>query len=359
MIKNIQMISIRNAAWAVSCSLLIISCSADKNPEATKPGFSPDTTEKIIPVSVQEIIKQTIPRTLDYTANLIAFREINFAPASPGRIESIDVEVGTRVRKGQVLVEMDKTQLTQALTQYENVKTNFQRIDTLYQLGSASEQQYEQLKTQYEIAKSNYEFLLENTTLESPINGIVTGKYFEGGELYSGVPNTQAGKAAILTLMQINPLKAVISISQSHYPDVKEGMKAEISTDIFQGKTFRGTVYKVYPTIDASTRTFKTEIIVDNPSEILRPGMFADIHVKLSDAEALVVPSIAVLKQEGTNIRYVFLSEEGTAKRIDVTMGKRFDDLIEISGDGLVEGADLIVEGQGNLLDGSRIRIVK
>ena len=346
---------------AVATFIVLSSCMSEE--KGNKPGMTgaaePDTTEKIIPVRTQILENTSLARTLDYTANLIAFKEINYAPASPGRIDKIYVEVGARIRKGQVLVEMDKTQLVQAQTQYETAKSSFQRVDTLYQMGSLSEQQYEQTKAQYDMAKSSYEFLVDNTTLTAPISGIVTGKYYENGELYSGAPNTMAGKAAVLTLMQINPLKAIVNISQSNYPDVKEGMKVEIKSEIFPDQVFEGSVYKVYPVIDAATRTFKTELMIRNPKEALRPGMYAEISIQLRDEETLVVPSLAVLKQEGTNNRYVFLYEKGIAKRVDVTLGKRYDDRVEISGEGITEGAELIIEGQANLLSGTEVKIIE
>ncbi len=314
--------------------------------------------EGAVPVRIQKIEKQEVTRTLDYTANLIAFKEIYSAPASPGRISEISVEVGSRVSKGQALVEMDKTQLTQARTQLANAQYNYRSIDTLYQLGSISEQQYEQAKTQYEVAKSNVEFLEENTTLESPINGIVTGKYYEEGEMFSGAPNTPAGKAAVISLMQINPLKAVVNVSQAYFPQITEGMKADITTDIYPGKIFEGNIYKVYPTIDKSTRTFQIEVLVKNNQELLRPGMFANIEIELREDNALLVPAISVLKQEGTNNRYIFLNENGTAKKVAVQIGKRYDEKIEINASEVQEGDQLIVDGQSNLMDGTKLNVV-
>ncbi len=205
--------------FVLAVALVFNACNKPAENSSTTAGT--EETEKIIPVKTSSIEKQQVTRTLDYTANLIPWTEIHSAPASPGRISEINVEVGSRVQKGQVLVEMDKTQLAQALSQLENARYNYKSIDTLYQLGSISEQQYEQAKTQFELAKSNVEFLKDNTTLESPINGIVTGKYYEEGEMFSGAPNTQDGKAAVVSLMQIDPLKAVVNVSQTYYPQIK------------------------------------------------------------------------------------------------------------------------------------------
>ncbi len=337
-------------------TVIMISCG---NPDKMNPKQKNEDKERIYPVKIQQIRKRTVSRTYEYTANLTAFKEIHYVPASPGRIDKIYVEIGSRVSKGQLLVQMDRTQLKQAVTQYENAKSTFRRIDTLYQLGSISEQQYEQAKTQYELAKSNVEFLRENTTLVSPINGIITGKYFENGEFYSGTPNTRAGKAAIISLMQINPLKAEVSISQSFFPDIQQGMKASVATDIYPEEVFKGTIYKIHPTIDPATRTFQVEILVENPKEILRPGMFASIELQFGDTEGLIVPANAVLKQEGTNNRYVFVNDNGKVKQIDVKIGKRFDDQVELIAKGLYEGTEIIVEGQASLINGSKIKVIK
>ena len=333
---------------------VVFACTGVKPKSA-----DPSDEENAIPVKVMSIDMKTIPQTVEYTANLTAYEELHFAPASPGRIESIEVEVGNRVSKGQVLVQMDKTQLQQALFQYQNAQTEFFRIDTLHKLGSISEQQYEQVKTQYDVASNNLDYLKENTTLVSPLNGIVTGKYYEEGELYSGSPNTQAGKAAIISLMQINPLKALIYVSERYFPLVKEGMKASVITDIYPGQVFNGQVNLVYPTIDPNTRSFQVEIKIANPKEVLRPGMFARVNLDLGELEAFVVPAIALIQEEGTNNRYIFLNENGTAKKVKVTVGRRFDDQLEILSEDVQAGMQLIIAGQANLLDSSKIYIVR
>ena len=314
---------------------------------------------KVYPVRVTPVSKTAITRTLEYTANLAAFKEIHYAPASPGRIKKINVDVGSRVTRGKVLVEMDETQLSTAITQLESAQDSYQRLKTLYEQGSMAEQQYEQVKTQFELAQKNVEFLQDNTTLKSPINGIVTGKYFENGEMFSGAPNTQAGKAAVISLMQINPLKVFVSVSQNHYSELKKGMSVDISSDVIPGKTFPGEISKVHPTINPMTRTFQVEIIIPNEDELLRPGMFAKISIDILEEETIMVPAIAVLKQEGTNNRYIFVREENKARKIEVKLGKRVDDRVEAISDKIKEGMDLIIEGQASLLDGSDIEVVK
>lgn len=327
-----------------------------KTDAATPEVLSPK--DKTYNVKVQTLTLDTLNNTIDYTATLAAFEEVHFASASPGRIQKIYVEVGDHVKKGDLIAEMDKTQLMQARIQLENAKVNYERLKALKETNSVSDQQFDQVKTQYDVLQSNVDFLEENTRLVSPINGIVTGKYFENGEMYSGAPNTQVGKAAIVSLMQIDPLKAVVNISETYFPNVYEGMKTNVKLDIYQGKTFTGEVYRIYPTLDPLSRTFKVEIKLNNKGEKLRPGMFSRVSLDLGTYKTVVVPSIALIQQEGTNDKYVFIYNNGIAHKIKVQTGKRFDDKIEILADGVKPGQQLIVSGQGNLMDQYKVKIV-
>jgi len=336
--------------------LAIIALHGCAQPEARQPE---EAAAKVYPVKVQPIHQENITRTLDYTANLTPFEEVHLAPASPGRIDRILVDVADRVQQGQTLVEMDRTQLQQARIQLENARSNFLRLDTLYKLGSISEQQYEQTRTQYDVALSNVEFLEENTTLESPISGIVTGRYFEPREMYSGAPNTPDGKPAVVSLMQINPLKAFVNISERYFPEIRNNMKARVTLDMYPEKTFSGRIYRVHPTVDEATRTFKAEVLVDNADEKLRPGMFARVMLELQQDQAVLVPAIAVLQQEGTDNRYIFINNNDTARKIGVTMGKRYDDRVEIISGDLTEGMQVITAGQANLEEGVRVKVVE
>jgi len=332
--------------------MLLYGCA---RPEA---GESSEVVAREYPVKVQPVKKESITRSLDYTANLTAFEEVYFAPASPGRIEKIHVDVGDPVSSGQVLLEMDRTQLQQAMIQLQNARSNFLRVDTLYRLESISEQQYEQVKTQYEVARSNVDFLRENTSLLSPISGIVTERYYEPREMFSGAPNTEAGKAAVFRIMQIDPLKVFVSISERYFPEIRKDMKATIRLDMYPGKTFTGKVYRVHPTVDETTRTFLTEIMINNPGKKLRPGMFARVNLELEQEEAITVPAVSVMQQEGTNNRFIFVNNDGSARKINVELGQRFDDKLEIRSDYLEEGMQLVVAGQASLEDGARLKVV-
>jgi RND family efflux transporter MFP subunit len=306
-----------------------------------------------------QLTEREVSRSINYTANLTPFEEVYCAPAAPGRIEKINVEIGSRVGRGSVLVQMDQTQLKQAEIQLKTLETDYNRIRQLHDMGSIAEQQYDQIKSQYEITQTNVKFLKENTQLLAPIGGIVTGKYFENGELYSGAPNTAAGKAAIVTIQQINPVKALINVAESYYPVISKNTKVELLCDMFAGEKFEGSVYRIYPTIDAISRTFTVEISLPNKNEKLRPGMYGTITLDVENVTSLMVPAIAVLKQQGTNERLVYKVEDGKARRVLVETGVRYDDLVEIQSKNLKLGDQIIVVGQSKVVDGSVVEVTQ
>ncbi len=309
-------------------------------------------------VEVMELESQIVFRTVNYPATLEAYEEVYMAPASPGRIEKIHAEVGDRISNGAPLVEMDRTQLRQAEIQFKNLEADFRRLDTLARYGSIPQQQYDQLQTQLEVARSNVEFLSDNVSLHAPFSGVITGRYYEPGEMYSGAPNTQAGKAAVLSLAQIDRLKAMVSLSESYFPEIKKGMETAIEVDVYPNQDFTGTIDRIHPKIDPANRTFNVEILVNNREGLLRPGMFARINFNLDQKEAILLPSMAVLKLQGSNNRYLFVDDNGSARRISVTIGKRYDDKVEVFSDELKPGARVIVTGQSKLLDGVPIEVV-
>ena len=344
---------VKNLILSTIALAILASCSGKK--DKTSNG---DAVE-VIPVKVQKLEKTDIAKTLDYTANLEADEQVFYAPASTGRIEKIHVEVGDRIKKGQLLVEMDKTQLHQAEVQLKNLETEYNRAVQLNETGSISKQAYDAAVTQYEVAKSNVDFLKENTKMEAPFDGIVTGKYFENGELYTGAAFGGATKPSVIAIEKINPLKAKINLSEQYYLTVKKGTKVELKSNIFPDRTFEGTVNIVYPTIDPASRTFTVEVLIPNKDEALRPGMYGIINFFIGNTETIVVPAIAVLKLQGSNDRDVFLNKDGKAKRVAVTLGRRFEDQVELISDELHEGDELVVVGQGRLVDGTPLSITK
>jgi RND family efflux transporter MFP subunit len=348
-----------NSISAILISILILSGCSSKADKTKTSEITSDTTGKAaIPVRVLSLGKTDISRTIDFTSTILPSEEVNMAPSTPGRIENVYVEVGDKVNKGDNLFLMDRTQLYQLKLQLSSLEKDLSRLDTLLKSGSAKQQQYDQMKTQYDVTKTNVDFMEQNTLLTAPFNGVVTGKYFEDGEMYSGTPTTTNGRSAVVTVMQVNPLKVIVSISEHFYPLIKNGMMAHVTSDVYPGESFSATVFRVSPTVNPAARSFNVEMELYNKKELLKPGMFVRVSMDLGNVETFVVPANTVLVQEGTNIRFVFVEKNNVAERIEVTIGKRFDDELEIISDKIKDGDMLVTEGQSKLINGDKLEIV-
>jgi len=348
-------IKLSNLLVVTGMIILATSCHLEKDTKAQTKILE---IKQAIPVKTMVANKEVVKRSISYTASLIPFLEIYLAPATPGKIETIYVKVGDRVSKGQVVADMDRTNLEAAHINLLNLETNFRRLETLKKTNTIAQQQYDEVKTAYEAAKVSYNFLLENTELRAPFSGVISGKYYENGENFSGAPNTRAGKSAIVTIVQINKLKALFGISASYFPQIKRGMKASITSDIYSDMTFKGKIYNIYPTIDEATKTFTVEVKVNNKDLKLRPGMFAKIKLELRQGNAIMAPIIALIKQTGTNDMYLFLNKNNIAVKQPVTTGRLFDDKTEII-EGVNEGDEIIIVGQNKLEDQVNITVEK
>jgi len=336
---------------------VLTSCNMQGPGAAGNPEAAP-VKEKESPVKVMELIYRETGINQEITSTVVAYEETYLSPALSGRIRSVKVDVNDHVKKGQLLVEMDRTQLEQTRLQYQTLLTDMARMDTLLQYGSITQQAYDQMKVQVETTELILLNLEENTLLRAPYSGVITGKYYNDGELYSPAPNTPAGKAALVSIIQVDPVKLMINLSEKDLPLIKEGMEATISTDVYPGDSFHGKVFRIHPTISAASRTFTVEVKVPNKEDKLAPGMFARVRLKLGEAEALLVPSIAVMQQAGTNNRYIMLYENGTAKKVNVKILKRHDDQLEIYSSEIQGGEQLIYAGQSRLENGDAVNIV-
>lgn len=341
---------------ALTLGVFILSACGSQQTDSTE---SASQAVKMERIRVAELQSEEITRSVVYTASMEPFNVVHMAPTSPGRIEKINVEMGDRVKVGQELVRMNDAQLIQAELQLNNLKVEYARLDTLNKLGSVAAQQYDQLKTQYDVAKENVAFLRKNTILSAPFNGIISGKYFEAGEMYSGSPIATVGKAAIISIIQVEKLKAIVNVSEQYLPSVKNGMEVSLLFDVYPDQVYTGKIIRISPTISTQSRSFEIEISVNNQNEKIRPGMFGRVTLPLQKQEALVLPAESVLKMQGSNNRYLFKEENGVVKRVDVEIGQRFDDKLEVISEELKAGDLIVVEGQARLLDGNKVEVVK
>ena len=330
--------------------LTLASCG--KKAEKTGNQAATDVSqERVEQVRTKILEAKEIQREISVSTNLQGYLTQNVSPSLTGKIEHIYCEVGDKKQKGDMLVRMDQTQYKTTKIALGNLSIELNRVENLLRSGSATQQQYDQLKAQYDQTKEQLDFLEQNTYVKAPFAGVISAKTYEDGELYAGQP--------IVILTQINKLKALVAIPETYFPKIKQGMKLTLTSEIYPGQVFPATVEVVYPTIDPSSHTFQAKIQIPNDKLLLRPGMYVTTTIGLGKENAIVVPYQSVEKLVGANDRYVFIVEDGRAKRVAVTLGQRFDQDIEIIAPEIKEGVEFVTVGQHKLVDGVKLNIVE
>lgn len=313
-------------------------------------------------VSVVQVTKRDVPQEVVYSTTIRPFAKNNIAPQSVNRIAKINVEVGDYVTKGQQLAKMDHVQLQQAENQMKqaelqmiNNEVEYGRLKGLYDAGGLSQSDldaielaYNASKISFEVAQKQYENLLENSVLLSPITGVVTARNYDVGDMY-------AMSAPIFTVEQIVPVKLLVGVSESDYSKVHKGDAVTITADALPGKEFSGKVDRIHPTVDPATRTFTVEVKVDNRDKELKPGMFARATITFGVNRSVIVPDVAVVKQQGSGERFVYLlNEDGTVSYTKVTLGRRLGAEYEVL-EGIEDGAKVVTGGQIRLKNGIKV----
>lgn len=319
------------------------SCSKKQEDKAVKPEDTETIAVKVEKASIQEV-----EQIYEFSSTVDAAVKNYISSAGGTRIEKIHVEVGDRVTKGQKLVTMENTNLATAKVQLMNSKNDVDRMEALYLSGGISKQQLDQIKTQYDVAKRNIDNLESNIHLVSPISGIVTMRNFDNGDVSATQP--------ILQVMQITPVKLKFSMNEKFYNRVKIGMKVSAKVDIFGDDRFEGRVNLIAPIIDPNTRSFGLEASFTNSNQKLRPGMFARVEINLGKNMSVVIPDRAVIKQNGTNDKYVFIEKDGVVEYRKIELGRRLGDTYEIIS-GIEEGENIVIEGYTKLVSGSKVKV--
>ena len=332
--------------------LAAVSCgnNAGKANEKSQAQEQAAAVEVVPSVTVQKVHVQDVVQDATYTSTVQAYVKNNIVPQTAGRITKINVEIGDRVKKGQVLAEIDKVQLQQAQLQLHNAEVELGRLKALYEAGGLSKSDLDAIELQYNVAKTQVQNLIENTTLLSPIDGVITARNYDAGDMY-------AMAAPIFTVEQIKPVKLLVAVSESQYSKVKKDNSVKIKTDALPDLTFDGKIERIYPTIDPATRTFTLEVVVPNNYSTLRPGMFARVTIDFGKTKNVVIPDIAVVKQQGSGERFVYvLNDDNTVSYQKVELGRRLGSEYEVLS-GLTDGATIVTGGQIRLKDGIKVSV--
>lgn len=337
-----------NRIFITALAVVLLTACGNKTKETTNV-----SQKNMVPiVSVVTAVAEDVEVNNTFTSNIEPFATNNIVSQTAGRIVSINAEVGDKVRKGQLLAKMDDVNLAKTRMQFVNDSTELGRLTELYKIGAVSQADYDMAKLSLEITKKTYNNLLENTYLRSPINGVVTARNYDKGDMYS---MTQP----IFVVEQIVPVKMLINISESYFTQVHQGMEFDIEVEAYPGEDFKGKVNLIYPTVSAATHTFPVEVVSQNNDQRLRPGMFARVTANFGVNHHVVVPDVAVVKQQGSGEHFIYvLNADNTVTYTKVELGRRLGSRYEILS-GINEGDKIVTEGQARLKNGTSVTVKK
>jgi RND family efflux transporter MFP subunit len=324
----------------------------------------------------------SIEKTLELTGWIKANQVVDIASKVAGRVESlriaseqgdsIPVEEGVAVKKGQRLAVIDHdvyvaqvaaAQATVDARQVElaDAEREKKRMVALYEGGSATEQNRDKTvtiaqlaATSLDMAKANLELAqinLRESTIISPIDGVVTTKHIDEGNLI------RIGDR-LVTVADMKTVKIIVTVAEKYGSEIAIGMPAKIKVDALAERVFDANVYSVYPALDPQTHTTQIEIRLDNSEMLLKPGMFARVTLVTQAKKDVVIVSRDVVLGGKIDEPYVYVVEGSVAHKRIVKLGIVQSDRCEIT-DGLKASETLVVNGMHFLAEGSSVEIVR
>lgn len=316
--------------------------------------------QKNASVSVKTESVTTEEVSLDFSVNGVfqPLQELNFSAEKPGRVVRVLVDEGSSVRIGQTLAIVRSEQITSDLTTaqaaYQNALTDFNRFENAYKTGGVTKQQVDQAKLNLVTSKSRLQQAKINvgdTNIKSTINGIVNKKYIEPGSVLG------AG-SQMFEIVNVSKLKLKVAINETQLAGLKLGNAVNVTASVYPDANFAGKITFIAPKADASLN-FPVEIeIANNSTNDLKAGMYgtAVFASKQQKQSMMVVSRNAFIGSVSSN--QLFVAENGVAKLKTVTAGRILGDKVEII-DGLSDNEIVIVTGQINLTDGTKVDFIK
>jgi membrane fusion protein, multidrug efflux system len=334
-------------------------------------GFRPPMT-----VEVTKVSRGNVSALLTVVGNLIGEQTIDVVPRAAGRITSMNVKLGDRIRRGQVLAKIEDRELVEQVRQAEAshqvaeatirqreadlnlAETNVERSRNLFarqllpkQTLDDSEARYTSAIAALDLARAQLaqsdarmqelKINLGNTNVVSPVDGFVSRRNLDVGAFASQ-------NQPVASVVDISSLRLVANVVEKDLKAVNVGDRAQVTVDAFPGEKFPGRIARLSPVLDPATRTAPMEIEILNPEFRLKPGMYARVDLTVEDKQnVLVIPKIALIDSQGERGVYQ-PSEDGRAKFKAVKVGIENNDHAEIL-EGLTEGEVIVSTGAGAL----------
>jgi RND family efflux transporter MFP subunit len=321
--------------------------------------------------------------SLTASGYVVAQRKAAIASKGTGRLVYLGVVEGDQVKKNQIIGRLEdndiKAQLLQAKANLQlqeadltDAQNTFNRQKDLFSKGLASQQDFDQadanlkrILASIEVAKAGVqasEVALENTLIRAPFDGTVLTKNAEVGEIVAPFGGSTTSKTAVVTIADMKSLLVETDVSESNIEKIKPDQNCEIFLDAYPEKSYQGYVFKIVPTADRSKATVLVKVGFKNYDSRVLPEMSAKVNFytqkideKLVDQKpVLVIPGSAVRSENGK--AYVFTVENNKAKSVEVELGQKFGDFVEIKS-GLNNGDQVIESLTDKIKNGTEVEV--
>ena len=354
-----------------------------------------------VAVEAAQVVTGAISLRRTFSGTLEASEKFLVAPKVSGRVEFLAVDIGDRVRQGQVVARLDHDEFSQAVTQAQAdlavaqasetqakstldiAARELRRIKTLRKRGVSSESQLDAAQSRQMAARAGLTIARAQVTragaaLETARIRLgytrVTADWAGEDEWRAVAENfvdqgdTVSANSPLISVVDLDPVTGVIFVTEKDYGRLRTGQQADLTTDAYPGRTFSGRVARISPVFRETTRQARVELSVDNPDQDLKPGMFVRISLVLASVpDAVIVPESA-LARRGGNIG-VFLIDDGNGDETreanrketrtvtwqEVVPGIQEQDRVQVSG--VQPGGRVVTLGQQMLDNGSKIII--
>ncbi len=309
-------------------------------------------------VEIEVVGRASLERTTTVAGTLEPIRAVGVNAQMSGSLLSVNVEEGSQVRAGQVLAEIDATELAaqarSAEAALEFAKSTAERTEALYRQQIVTAAEYERDRAAFEAARASLEQLRARqrfARITAPTSGVVTEKLVERGDVVS--PQTR-----LFTIADVSTLVTRVQVSEREVSSLRTGAPVDLSIDALGGARVEGRIRRVFPAADSATRLVPVEVALTGRAlERLRPGYTARATFRLDERDdALVVPSRAVMGPTGS--RTVIILRQGLAERRPVRVGADVDGRTEVF-EGLKAGDTVVVAGNALIREGAPVRIVQ
>ena len=343
-----------------------------------------------IPVEITQIKQGPISRIRSFSGTVQAFAEFVVSPKVDGRVEQLMFDVSDTVSRGQLVARLDNAEYVQTVNQVQAdlevaeanlseaeslltiAQRELDRIQRLLQRGISSESQLDSAKAEH-LAKqahlkvsiaqvSRAQATLESARIRLGYTKVNAG--WNGGtqlrviaERYVDEGETVSASTPLMRIVELNPVKVIIHVSEQDYVHFAPEQRASLTTDAYSGRSFPAKILRISPVFHENTRQAEIEFEVSNPEHKLKPGMFANVKVTLETIEnAMYVSDHALVKREGRYGLFMVSDDRSKVSWHPVEVGITQDNKVQITGKDL--SGPVVILGQQLLNDGSTINVV-